>query len=79
MRIIGILLIVLGILDLVLYYGFETDLTYDLLGEFSVYSPYAFMTIGGILMNMGGDDEETEGIAEDVVEDFEDADFDFDD
>lgn len=30
-------------------------------------------------MNMGGDDEETEGIAEDVVEDFEDADFDFDD
>lgn len=78
MRIIGILLVGLGILDLILFYGFETDLTYDLLGEFSTYSPYAFMAIGGILMNLNGDDENTEYPDDNEVEDFGDTDFDFD-
>jgi hypothetical protein len=54
LRFIGILLIIFGILDLVLFYFADIDLT----GV--SWSPYVSSLVGGILMKIGGGDDKDE-------------------
>ncbi|HHZ65499.1 MAG TPA: hypothetical protein EYN38_08725 [Flavobacteriales bacterium] len=59
MKIIGVILIVIGVVDLGLSW-MGTDITYQFVGEFSAYTPWILMVAGGFLFRQGMSSDDTE-------------------
>ena len=59
MKIIGYLLVVLGVLDIVLFWFADINLTGNIVGEdLSMYTPWALIAIGVFLTKLNNESEE---------------------